>query len=91
VRGLKGGEAGAFAGVAADDRLELALELTDLELELAAVTGVLVDLPRPEHALADPLAVLAELFLGDHAFSVRFEVACEVRPTELAALERRWV
>jgi hypothetical protein len=34
------------------------------------------------------LAVFAELFLGGHAFGVRFEVARQVRPTELAALER---
>jgi hypothetical protein len=80
--------AGAFAGVAADDWFELALELADRELKLAAVMGVLVDLQGPEHALADPLAVLAELFLAGHAFGVRFEVTGEVCPADLAALER---
>jgi hypothetical protein len=59
--------------------------------ELAAVVGVLVDLPGPEDALAQAQAVLAELFLGGHAFGVRFEVACEVRPAELAACSGRWV
>jgi hypothetical protein len=78
----------AFAGVAADDRFELALELADLELEFAAVAGVLVDLSDPEDPLAQALAVLAELFLGAHAFGVRFEVTREVSPTDLAASER---
>jgi hypothetical protein len=62
-----------FAGVAASDRFELALKGADRECELAAVKGVLVDLLGPEHPVADPLAVLAELLLGgghgraDHA------------------------
>jgi hypothetical protein len=34
---------------------------------------VLVELESPEHALAQPQAVLAEL--GGHALGVRFEVA----------------
>ena len=33
--------------------------------------------------------MFAELFLGGHAFGVRFEVSCEVRPAELAACERQ--
>jgi hypothetical protein len=51
------------------------LELADRELEPSAVMGVLVDLEGPEHALAQTLAVLTELFLGGEAFGVRFEVA----------------
>src|ERR1700694_17574 len=47
----------ALAGVAAHDRLELALELADRVRELAAVVGVLEDLPSPEHALTDAEAV----------------------------------
>jgi len=49
---------------------------------------VLVDLPGPEDALAQPQAVLTELLLAGHAFGVRFEVAREVRPTDLASSER---
>jgi hypothetical protein len=50
-----------LAGMAAHDRLELALQFADGELELAAVVGVLEDFPGPEEALADAQAVFAEL------------------------------
>jgi len=39
---------------------------------------VLEDLPRPEHALAQRQAVLAELFLGGEPFGVRLKVAPQV-------------
>ena len=65
----------------------MALQMADRALELAAVMGVLVDLPGAEHALAELEAVLAELFLGGEAFGVRGEVALQVRPAELAAAQ----
>src|SRR3954447_23149727 len=77
--------AGVLAGVPADDRLQFALQRADAALELAAVAGVLVDLPGPEELVAEPQAVLAELFLGAAALGVEGEVALQVRPTDLAA------
>ena len=47
------------------------------------------DLPGPEDALAQLEAGLAELLLGGEPFGVRFEVAPQVRPAQLAAAERQ--
>jgi hypothetical protein len=55
--------------MAAHDRLELALQFADGELELAAVVGVLEDFPGPEEALADAQAVFAELAFRPRLFS----------------------
>jgi hypothetical protein len=67
-----------LAGVAAQDGLELAAQRADAALELAAVGGVLVDLPRPKQLLAGSEAVLAEFLLGGEPVGVGGEVALEV-------------
>ena len=66
-----------FAAVLAQDRLELSPQPLDSELELAAVVGVLVDLPGPEHALADREACVAELGFGAGSLGLGLEVALE--------------
>jgi hypothetical protein len=64
-----------LCGVAAEDWLELAPQPQDAALQLGALAGVLVDLPRPEQLVADAEAVLAEFALGAEAVGVRGEVA----------------
>src|SRR5439155_17964990 len=64
-----------LAGVLAHDRLELAPQRADAELELAAVAGVLEDFPGPEQLLADAQARLAEGLLGCESVGVGLEVA----------------
>ena len=56
---------------------------------IAAIVCVLVDLPGPEQRFADPQARFAEGLLGAEAFGVGFEVALQVRPTDLAAAGRQ--
>ncbi|HEX4344776.1 MAG TPA: hypothetical protein VHZ31_04370 [Solirubrobacteraceae bacterium] len=61
-----------------ENRFELATQLADTALELSAVTGVLVGLPRPEQLLADAQARVAEVFLGREAVGVHREVALQM-------------
>src|ERR1044072_3375259 len=68
----------ALAGVAGEERLQIAAQLAGTALEVGAVAGVLVDLPGPEQLLADPEARFAEVFLGREAVGVRGEVALQV-------------
>jgi len=79
----------SFCGVAGDERLVLTLQAADRELQDSAVSGVLEDLPCPEHALAQQEALLAELFLCGKPFGVGGEVALQVRPAELRRLRGR--
>ena len=79
-----------LGGVATQDRLELAPQPADAELQFAAVAGVLVDLPRPEQLVADPQAVLAELVLGAEAVGVGGEVALEMRPQTWRRRSGNW-
>jgi hypothetical protein len=53
-----------FAGVGAQDRLELSTEQPDPAFEFFGFPGVLVDLPTPEQLIADAESGLAELTLG---------------------------
>jgi hypothetical protein len=68
-----------LAAVGAQDRLEFAAQRADAPLELWAIAGVLVDLPRPEELLADPQAVLGELLFDAKAVGVGLEVSAQMR------------
>jgi hypothetical protein len=54
------------------------MQLADAALELGAVSGVLVDLPRPEQLVADVQARLAEFLLGGETVGVHGEVALQM-------------
>jgi hypothetical protein len=79
--------AGLLAGVLWQDRLEFAPQRADSALEPAAIAGVLEDLPCPEHLVADPQAVFAELLFGPAALGVEGEVALQVRPADLSSAD----
>ena len=68
----------SLCGVGADDRLVGALQLANRVLQLAPLTRVSEDLPRPEDALAQLEADLAEVLLRGEPFGVRGEVALQV-------------
>jgi len=66
-----------------EQRTELLLERGGLSLEASPVAALLEAAPGGEEVVCDLEAVVAELFLLGHAFTVGGEVSEQVGPAEL--------